>query len=150
MVENQNKYEMSYLHRIFDKYLPPGPKQSVYDDQTYPDAFVDGKFNLTKEQALRGALDAPLEEVLHLITRQGYANAYPSELGYTIGTDLAKAMDLARGGHFPDRRPEKYPDGAWYTYYDNYSCSYDCMVSEYIYWALTSILGAQEVPGAVL
>ena len=31
--------------------------------------------------------------------------------------------------------------------YDNYSCSYDCMMSEYIYWALTSILGAQEVPG---
>ena len=147
MTEYPQKYEMDELHRIFDEYLPPGPKQSVYARGTYPDALVDGVFNRSREEVLKGGLNAPWEEVLHLITRQGYANAYPSTLGYTAGSDLANAMDLARGGHFPDRRPEQYPDGAWYTYYDNYSCSYDCMVSEYIYWALTSILGAQAVPG---
>ena len=141
MLEYQNKYEGNELERIFDNYLPPGPKASVYDDQTYPNALVDGIFNIPREEALKGALNAPWEEVLHLITRQGYANSYPETLGYTSGTDLA------RGWNFPDRRPEQYPDGAWYTYYDNCSCGYDCMISEYIYWALTSILGAQAVPG---
>jgi hypothetical protein len=143
MTEYEGKYEWDELR----KYLPPGPKASVYDDQTYPDALVNGVFNRPREEVLKGALNAPWEEVLHLITRQGYAHAYPSVFGYTAGSELADAMDLARGGHFPDRRPEKYPDGAWFTYYDNYSCSYDCMISEYVYWALTSILGAQAVPG---
>jgi len=36
MTEYEGKYEWSELDRIFDKYLPPGPKQSVYDSQTYP------------------------------------------------------------------------------------------------------------------
>ena len=147
MTEYEGKYEGSELERIFDKYLPPGPKQSVYDSQTYPNALVDGVFNIPREEVLKGAQDAPWEEVLHLVTGQGYAHAYPSVFGYTAGSELADAMDLARGGHFPDRRPEKYPDGAWFTYYDDYSCTYDCMMTEYIYWALTSILGAQEVPG---
>ncbi|MDO7712358.1 MAG: hypothetical protein MUQ05_02085, partial [Schleiferiaceae bacterium] len=31
---------------------------------------------------------------------------------------------------------------AWYTY-DDSSCGYDCMATEYFYWALTSMLGAQ-------
>ena len=149
MIEYQGKYEMSELHRIFDKYLPPGPKQSVYARDTYPDALVDGVFNRPREEVLKGALNAPWEEVLHLITRQGYANAYPETLGYTSGTDLANAMDLARGGHYPDKRPEKHPDGAWYTYYDDGSCDYDCMMSEYIYWAFTSFIGAQDIPGRV-
>jgi len=76
-----------------------------------------------------------------------HSSVYPSAFAYEAGSELADAMDLARGGHFPDRRPEKYPDGAWFTYYDNYSCGYECMISEYVYWALTSILGAQAVPG---
>ena len=143
MTEYQAKYEWDDLR----KYLPPGPLASVYDDQTYPNALVDGVFNIPREQVLEGAQDAPWEEVLHMITSQGYAQVYPSVFGYKSGSALAKAMDLARGGHFPDRRPERYPDGAWYTYYDNYSCGYECMVAEYVYWALTSILGAQAVPG---
>ena len=49
------------------------------------------------------------------------------------------------GGRFK-RVPRRYPDGAWYTY-DDRSCDYGCMVTEYVYWGLTSILGAQDYPG---
>ena len=140
MTASQNKYEWDELR----KYLPDGPYASCYADQTIPDALVNG---VLSEEALRGEQDAPWEEVLHLITGQGYASVYPSAFAYEPGSKLGDAMDLARGGHFPDRRPEKYPDGAWFTYYDNFSCGYRCMISEYVYWALTSILGAQAHPG---
>ena len=51
-------------------------------------------------------------------------------------------MDIARGGQFTEI-PETYPSSAWYTY-DDQTCEYGCMVTEYFYWALTSILGAQK------
>lgn len=51
-------------------------------------------------------------------------------------------MDLARGGQFTSI-PSPYPAGAWYTY-DDSTCDYSCMVTEYHYWALTSLLGAQQ------
>jgi hypothetical protein len=93
----------------------------------------------------RGRFDATLEEVLHLITHAGYAHVYPEVFGERPGTQIAKAMDLARGGHFR-RVPRSYPAGAWYTY-DDRSCDYGCQVTEYTYWGLTSILGAQDYPG---
>ena len=93
----------------------------------------------------RGRFDATLEEVLHLITHAGYAHVYPEVFGEKPGTQIAKAMDQARGGHFR-RVPRSYPAGAWYTY-DDRSCDYGCQVTEYTYWGLTSILGAQDYPG---
>ena len=93
----------------------------------------------------RGRFDATLEEVLHLITHAGYAHVYPEVFGEKPGTQIAKAMDRARGGHFR-RVPRSYPAGAWYTY-DDRSCDYGCQVTEYTYWGLTSILGAQDYPG---
>ncbi len=89
-----------------------------------------------------GEFDAALEEVWHIITHAGYANAYPSVFGEMAGTTLSNAMDLARGGRFTSI-PNPYPAGAWYTY-DDATCEYDCMSTEYIYWAMTSILGAQD------
>jgi len=86
--------------------------------------------------------DATLEEVFHLITHHGYGNAYPRIFGPRSGTQIAKCLDLARKGHFVEV-PESYPEGAWFTY-DDESCEYGCMVTEYIYWAMTSILGAQK------
>ena len=55
--------------------------------------------------------------------------------------DSADAMDIARGGRF-DSTPSQYPDGAWFTY-DDWTCEYECMVTEYTYWAHTSLLGGQ-------
>jgi len=89
--------------------------------------------------------DASLEEVLHLITQHGYAKTYPEVFGEKKGSKIAEAMDIARGGYFK-KVPNDYPADAWYTYNDE-SCDYSCQITEYTYWALTSILGGQDFPG---
>jgi len=106
--------------------------QDLGNDETHP-AFVS--------QSLSGPFDASLEEVLHIITHAGYAEVYPDVFGEKAGSKLADAMDKARGGRFTSI-PNPYPDGAWYSY-DDKTCDYACMLTEYHYWALTSLLGAQ-------
>lgn len=101
--------------------------------------------------------DASLEEVLHLISDYGYAIAHESQFGVQPGSSMTTAMDTARGGQFIETSEddcdgggncalptEGYPEGAWYTYDDD-TCSYRCMATEYFYWVLSSILGAQSV-----
>jgi hypothetical protein len=110
--------------------------QLLYAEETLPGASAGNLF---------GEFDATLEEVLHLITQYGYARAYPHVWGESPGTDVAQAMDQARGGHFEDI-PSRYPASAWYSY-DDPTCEYDCQIAEYIYWALTSLLGAQQYSG---
>jgi len=65
-----------------------------------------------------------------------------STFGTRPGTRLANAMDRARGGRFL-RVPRRYPEEAWFTY-DDRSCDYRCQATEYIYWGMTSLLGAQS------
>ena len=89
-----------------------------------------------------GAFDASLEEVLHLISNCGYGGAYPDVFRSNSVSLIGQYMDNARGGHF-EKIPNSYPADAWYSYDDN-SCIYNCMITEYFYWAMTSILGAQE------
>ena len=84
---------------------------------------------------------AYLEEILHLVTQVGYANAYPEVFGEFKGSRISQAMDIARGGFFKVT-PKAYPENSWYHYYDK-SCDYSCMITEYFYWSLTSLLGAQ-------
>ena len=84
---------------------------------------------------------AYLEEILHLVTQVGYANAYPEVFGEFKGSRISIAMDVARGGYF-ETVPQIYPESSWYHYYDK-SCDYACMITEYFYWSLTSLLGAQ-------
>jgi hypothetical protein len=107
--------------------------QGCHADETIIDRDAEGRF------------DASLEEILHMITDYGWAGAYPDVFDRVPGTAMANAMDKARGGQFL-QAPEEYPEGAWYTY-DDETCDYDCMGSEYIFWSLTSILGAQDYPG---
>lgn len=107
--------------------------QDLYISEIHPNGNATGNF------------DATLEEVLHLITHEGYADVYPEIFGEIKGSAIADAMDIARGGYF-ETIPTSYPESAWYRYDDD-SCEYDCMVTEYTYWALTSILGAQESNG---
>ena len=61
--------------------------------------------------------------------------------GEGAGTSLSNAMDTARGGNFTTI-PNPYPNDSWYTY-DDITCEYNCMTTEYIYWSMSSILGAQ-------
>jgi hypothetical protein len=103
--------------------------QNVWTDEIRP-LGEDGKY------------DQALEEVLHLITDYGWEGAYPSVFGRWRGTEITKASEAARGGYF-EEVPEKYPEGAWHTYYAK-SCHYECQISEYIHWGLTSILGGHE------
>ena len=107
--------------------------QDLGADETIPSWHTNGHM---------GEFDAAIEEIWHVITHTGYANAYPTIFGENIGTSLTNAMDIARGGNFTTI-PNPYPESAWYTY-DDQTCEYDCMATEYIYWAMTSILGAQE------
>ena len=120
--------------------------QDLYGEETKPDFLVDGKINAPDGHYYDGAL----EEILHPITQHGYANAYPEVFGEVRGSTLANCMDAARGGYFervPHGGPKSgYPAEAWYHYTDE-TCDYGCMVTEYLYWALTSILGTQDFPG---
>ena len=45
-----------------------------------------------------GRFDSALEEIWHVITHSGFANAYPDAFGEDAGTSLTNAMDIARGG----------------------------------------------------
>lgn len=107
--------------------------QDLGNDETIPEWHTNG---------YTGRFDAAIEEVWHIITHAGYAKAYPTIFGENSGTSLSNAMDIARGGKF-NSIPNNYPTNAWYTY-DDTTCTYDCQSTEYIYWAMTSILGAQK------
>lgn len=107
--------------------------QDLYGDEIHPSWNRNSPF------------DATLEEVLHLITHTGFSKVYPSVFGEQKGSEIANAMDKARGGKFDDV-PSNYPSNTWYTY-DDKTCEYNCQVTEYFYWALTSLLGAQDYPG---
>ena len=106
--------------------------QDLGADETVPAWHTNGN---------TGRFDASLEEVWHIITNAGYSSAYPAVFGESAGSNMTNAMDVARGGHFITI-PNPYPAGAWYTYDDN-TCDYNCMATEYFYWAMSSILGAQ-------
>lgn len=127
MFRDQNELE-SLGDELFNS-IPLDAGQDLQANETKPGGAAQGQF------------DASLEEVLHLITHVGYGNVYPDVFGEQIGSEIADAMDLARGGQF-ESIPSNYPEDAWYTY-DDPTCDYSCMVTEYTYWAITSILGAQ-------
>jgi len=135
MVENKAFMVMWKKEKDLNNVDPPNgwTGQDLGNDETKPVWHTNGQ---------SGRFDAALEEVLHIITHAGYAGVYPNIFGEQVGTDLSNAMDIARGGQFTSI-PNNYPSGAWYTY-DDSTCTYDCMAVEYIYWALTSMLGAQE------
>lgn len=84
--------------------------------------------------------DATVEEVLHTINFCGHVEVYPSLYALEPNSsDLTDAMDMARGGQFINI-PDPYPDEAWY-HYDDWTCEYDCMAMEYLYWCIITNMG---------
>ncbi len=114
---------------------PPSDRvgQDLGNDETHPSFVPDGR---------TGTFDAGLEEVWHIITNAGYERLYPNVFGTQTGSAMSNAMDIARGGQFTTI-PNPYPANAWYSY-DDQTCDYGCQAGEYIYWTMSSILGAQE------
>lgn len=106
------------------------------------DLGADETIPMWHENGQNGRFDAALEEIWHVITSSGYAYGYPEIFGENNNSSIAKAMDIARGGVFKTV-PKLYPPSAWYTY-DDETCEYECMVTEYFYWGMTSVLGAQK------
>tara|TARA_Y100001968_G_scaffold324121_1_gene362869 strand:+ start:1349 stop:2749 length:1401 start_codon:yes stop_codon:yes gene_type:complete len=130
MFEDEGELERTDLD-ILDEVN--GNFQDLYGIETNPNGAALNEF------------DASLEEILHLISDNGYSQVYPDAFSTKDTSLLTEAMDIARGGKFL-RTPNSYPSEAWYTYYDE-TCDYSCQATEYFYWGLTSILGAQSFPG---
>ena len=79
-----------------------------------------------------------MEEVVHVINAIGHTNIYPSAFSVEPNSSLlTTAMDVARGGQFI-QHPNNYPPEAWY-HYDDYTCDYECMAIEYLYWCIVTL-----------
>ena len=84
--------------------------------------------------------DATVEEVLHTINHVGHVNIYPNTFELSPNSSmLTEAMDIARGGQFLSV-PSSYPEESWY-HYDDWTCDYECMAIEYLYWCIVSHMG---------
>ena len=84
--------------------------------------------------------DASVEEILHTINVCGQLEVYPETFGLDPNSSLmSDAMDIARGGQFLNV-PNNYPEEAWY-HYDDWTCDYQCMAVEYLYWCIVSDMG---------
>ncbi len=145
-IDNETIYNSMISNRAFlfmwkteadmESFNPPSGFQVGQDlgaDETVPEWHLNGQ---------TGRFDASLEEVWHIITNGGHERAYPDVFSSQSGSQISNAMDIARGGSFQNP-PNSYPEGAWYTY-DDPTCDYNCQVGEYLYWVMTSMLGAQE------
>ena len=89
--------------------------------------------------------DATVEEIMHTINHVGHTNVYPAAFSMQANSSLmSAAMDAARGGQFMTI-PNPYPAAAWY-HYDDQTCDYECMMIEYMYWALVSNMGILDDP----
>jgi len=84
--------------------------------------------------------DASVEEILHTINHVGHVSLYPDVFNiHPNSSIMSDAMDIARGGQFLNI-PNEYPEEAWY-HYDDWTCDYECMAIEYLYWGIVSYMG---------
>ena len=118
---------------LFNNYQGDGTSAVLYDNEIDP------------TQPGRWGDDATIEEIIHTINAVGHTNAYPNAFSLQPNSSLmSNAMDLARGGQFMSV-PNSYPPSAWY-HYDDWTCDYECMAIEYMYWAIVSYMGILDDP----
>jgi hypothetical protein len=112
--------------------------QGLFADETNP--------GCSGSSETSSCFDAALEETLHVVTAMGVGPAYPAYFS-DCGSDvnnlslMQQQMDIARGGHFINV-PTNYPPGSVF-HYDDITCDYECMGTEFLYWAATSLLNGQ-------
>lgn len=113
---------------LFDAYDGNGISAVLYKDEIDP------------ENPGHWGDDATVEEILHTINHVGHVVIYPEAFSLTPNSSsLTAAMDVARGGQFIEF-PGEYPAEAWY-HYDDWTCDYECMAIEYLYWAIVTEMG---------
>lgn len=84
--------------------------------------------------------DASVEEILHTINTCSHIEIYPDIFGLEPNSSqMSDAMDIARGGQFLSI-PQNYPEESWY-HYDDWTCDYECMAMEYLYWCIVTNMG---------
>ena len=105
---------------------------SVYEDE----------MNNFQGDSVGGNRDQTLERILrYFIVKQGYTVAYSDTLGTERSTDLTIAMDNARGGfQAGGLESYNYPPFAWYT--DPTGLTYENLIYEYLYLALSTYAGS--------
>ena len=116
------------MDNFFDHYIGNGVAAVLWMDEIEPNN--PGYWGL----------DATVEEVVHVINAIGHTNIYPNAFALEPNSSLlTTAMDVARGGQFI-QHPNDYPQEAWY-HYDDYTCDYECMAIEYLYWCIVTNMG---------
>jgi len=89
-----------------------------------------------------GDFDNSLETTWNFMSSFGFEATYPLIFSNQANSEISIAMDVARGGNFQNP-PTTYPNGAWFTE-AAVTCNYECQVTTYNYWVLSSMLGAQK------
>jgi hypothetical protein len=95
--------------------------------------------------AARDGFDNAYCETLQQVFNMGYRAVFPDVFNDKKGSLVADAMDNLIGdcGHAYDGT-FKYPHCTGKYHYDDKTCEYDCLLSEYEYWSLTTLLGGQD------
>ena len=139
LIESQLQNEQAFMpifssegsnaeNLLFDNYNGNGASAVLYKNEMDP------------SQTGHWGDDATVEEVIHTINHVGHTNIYPNAFSIQPNSSLmSDAMDVARGGQFMTV-PNPYPPSAWY-HYDDWTCDYECMMIEYMYWAIVSYMG---------
>ena len=106
-------------------------------------------------------------ELVQVLINQGYAQVWPDVFApsHGVGDDdapdddafpksgtrsrMAAAMDRVIGDcGFAFNKTFAYPHCTGHYHYSDKTCEYSCLVSEFNYWVLTSVLGGQSGPAA--
>ena len=108
--------------------------QHLYLDEIVPSYIFDSSVS---------KFDATLEEVLHLVTDAGYSRKFPKKFDMRRGNSKLRRETKKARGNVTGRGRNNYPAGAWFKYIDK-TCDGSCMMSEYIYWCVSTRLKFQR------
>ena len=103
------------------------------------------------ETAAKGKFDESYEEILHLISDNGWALAYPKIFGISPAKPLTSVLarnmvKMIADCGYAFNGTLKWPNCTGFFHFLQPSCKFNCMQTEYFYAMLTSILGAQDGP----